>query len=52
MMFHWEQLGQLSTETDIGDYRVHLWIAFAAFISCRLDYCDSLLYRLPDTLLR
>jgi len=52
MMFHWEQLGQLSTETDIGDDRVHLWIAFAAFISCQLDYCDSLLYRLPDTLLR
>ena len=28
----------------------HTYMA-AAFISCRLDYCNSLLYRLPDTLL-
>jgi len=26
--------------------------AAAAFISCRLDYCNSLLYGLQDTLLR
>jgi len=50
--FQFERNGYFSVDPDSKPGQVCTSLWSLAFVSCRLDYCNSLLYGLSDALLR